>query len=199
VSKAIDADPPETIAEFDAFLDSQQDDSLWELVASRIVALPTPTEDHEQIAGNIGTPLILAMDPKGCRANQGGIRVQSSYNSGGQNKPRADVVVRCGPSGRRNYIADPPVVVEVLSPSTIDVDRGDGRLVYKGLPTLWHNVLVYQDQMLVEHYRRTDEGWSWETLTQPDDILHIKAVGFLIDLERVYFGAEPTNVHRLSR
>ncbi len=53
--------------------------------------------------------------------------------------------------------------------------------------------------MRVEHYRRTDEGWSWETLTQPDDILHFEAVGFQIDLERVYFGVELTNVHRLSR
>jgi hypothetical protein len=60
-------------------------------------------------------------------------------------------------------------------------------------------VLVYQDQIRVEHYRRTGEGWSWETLAQPDDILHFEAVRFQIDLDRVYFGVELTNVHRLSR
>jgi Uma2 family endonuclease len=189
MSEAITADPPVTIAEFDAFLDSQQDDSLWELVAGRIVAMANPTEDHEQIVGNMGAPLKLAMDPKGCRAYQGGIRVQSSYNSGGQDEPRPDVVVRCGPSGRRNYIAVPLVVVEILSPSTIDVDCGDRRL----------DVPVYQDQMRVEHYRRTDEGWSWETLAQPDDILHIEAVGFQIDMEPMYFDVELTNVRRVSR
>jgi Uma2 family endonuclease len=198
VSEAIDADPPVTIAEFDAFLEAQQDDTLWELVRGRIVAMTNPTEEHEQIAGNVGAPLKLAMDRKGCRAYQGGIRVQRSENSRGQDKPRPDIVVRCGASGRRNYLTDPLVVGEVLSPSTIDADRGDKLRFYKGLPTLRHIVLVYQDQMRVEHYRRTDEGWSWETLTQSDDILHFEAVGFQIDLERVYFGVEPTNVHRLS-
>jgi hypothetical protein len=32
MSQALLTDPPVTIAEFDAFLDAQQDDSLWELV-----------------------------------------------------------------------------------------------------------------------------------------------------------------------
>jgi Uma2 family endonuclease len=199
VSEATTADPPVTIAEFDAFLEAQQDDALWELVGGRIVAMTNSTEEHEQIAGNIGAPLKLAMDPRGCRAYQGGIRVQRSENSLGQNKPRPDIFVSCGASGRRNYVTDPLVVVEVLSPSTIDVDRGDKLRFYKGLPTLRHIVLVYQDQMRIEHYRRTDEGWSSETLTQSDDILHFEAVGFQIDIERVYFGVEPTNVHRLSR
>ena len=199
MSGAIDADPPVTIAEFDAFLDSQQDNSLWELVAGRIVAMANPTEDHEQIAGNIGAPLKLAMDPKGCRAYQGGIRVRRSDNSRGQDNPRPNIVVRHGALGRRNYITDPLMVVEVLSPSTIDVDRGDKLRFYKGLPTLTHIVLVYRDQMRVEHYRRTDDGRSWETLTQPDDILYFEAVGFQIDLEMVYFSFELTNVRRVSR
>jgi Uma2 family endonuclease len=106
VSGAIHADPPVAIAAFDTFLEAQQDDSLWELVSGCIVALTNPTEDHEQIAGNIGAPLKLAMDPKGCRAYQGGIRVQRSENSRGRDKPRPDVVVCCGASGGRNYITD---------------------------------------------------------------------------------------------
>ena len=42
MSEAILTEPPVTIAAFDAFLDSQQDDSLWELVAGRIVAMTNP-------------------------------------------------------------------------------------------------------------------------------------------------------------
>ena len=73
MSEAVVAEPSVTIAEFDAFLDSQQDDSSWELVAGRIVAMTNPTEVHEQIASNIGAPLKLAMDPVGCRVYQGGL------------------------------------------------------------------------------------------------------------------------------
>lgn len=190
MSHAVLTEPLVTIDAFDAFLDAQRDDSLWELVAGRIVAMTNPTEEHEQIAGNIGAPLKLAMDAKGCRAYQGGIRVQRSDDSRGLDKPRPDVVVRCGPSGGRNFITDPLVVVEVLSPSTIDVDRGEKLSFYKRLPTLRHIAFVYQDQMRVEHYRRTDLGSGLETLTQPGDTLSFEAVGFAIALERVYFGVD---------
>ncbi|HVC61009.1 MAG TPA: hypothetical protein VND19_11700 [Acetobacteraceae bacterium] len=43
--------PLVTIVEFDARLDAQRDDSLWELVAGRIAAMTNPTGDHEQFAG----------------------------------------------------------------------------------------------------------------------------------------------------
>jgi Uma2 family endonuclease len=198
MSEAILTEPLVTIAGFDAFLDSQQDDSLWELVAGRIVAMTNPTEVHEQIAGNIGAPLKIAMDPKGCRVYQGGIGVQRSDLPNGTNRARPDVVVRCGRLGTRNYITDPLVVVEVLSPSTMDVDRGEKLQFYKAQPTLRHIALVYQDQMRVEHYRRTDLGWELETLTHADDFLDVEAVAFRIALDRVYFGVEPTNVRRLA-
>jgi Uma2 family endonuclease len=198
MSEAILTDPPVTVADFDAFLDSQQDESLWELVAGRIVAMTNPTEVHEQIASNIGAPLKIAMDPKGCRVYQGGIGVQRSDLPNGTNRARPDVVVRCGRISTRNFITDPLVVVEVLSPSTIDVDRGEKLQFYKAQPTLRHIALVYQDQMRVEHYIRTDIGWELETLTHADDVLHFEAVAFRITLDRVYFGVEPTNVHRLA-
>jgi Uma2 family endonuclease len=89
VPEAFLTEPPITIAAFDAFLDAQQDDdSLWEPVAGRIVAMTNPTEDDGQIASNIGAPLKLAVDPKWCRAYQGGIRVRHSDDSSGQDKPQ---------------------------------------------------------------------------------------------------------------
>ena len=198
MSEAVATEPLVTAAEFEEFLDSQQDDSLWELVAGRIVAMTNPTEVHEQIAGNIGAPLKIAMDPKGCRVYQGGIGVQRSDTTTTTNRTRPDVVVRCGRLGTRNFITDALVLVEVLSPSTIDIDRGQKLQFYKGLPTLRHVALVYQDQMRVEHYRRTDLGWEFETLTHAEDILLFDALGFTITLDRIYFGVEPTNVHRLT-
>ena len=73
MSEAALVEPPVTTGQFDAFLTTQDDDLLWELVAGRIVAMTNPTEVHEQIASNIGAPLKLAMDPLGCRVYQGGL------------------------------------------------------------------------------------------------------------------------------
>jgi Uma2 family endonuclease len=115
----------------------------------------------------------------------------------GVNRTRPDVVVRCGRVGTRNFITDALVVVEVLSP-TMDVDRGEKLRFYKALPTLRHIALVYQDQMRVEHYRKTDLGWELETLTHVEDVLLLDALAFTISLETIYFGVELTNVHRLT-
>jgi Uma2 family endonuclease len=149
--------------------------------------MTNPTETHEQITSNIGAPLKLAMDPRGCRTYQGGIRVQRSDDSRDTDKPRPDIVVRCGAVGSKTYITDPLVVVEVLSPSTIDVDRGPKLDFYKSLPTIRHIAFVYQDQTRIEHYRRGEQGFELEVLTRPEDVVHFEAVEFRIDLARIYF------------
>jgi Uma2 family endonuclease len=178
---------PVTIEAFDAFVEAQADATEFELVEGGIVMMTNPTEVHEQIAGNIGAPLKIAMDARGCRTYQGGIRVQRSDNPRDTDKPRPDVVVRCGAVGSKTYITDPLVVIEVLSPSTMDVDRGPKLDFYKSLPTLRHIALVYQDQMRVEHYRRGEQGFELDVLKQHEDVLHFEAVEFRIDLGRVYF------------
>jgi Uma2 family endonuclease len=195
MSEAMLSQPLVTTAEFDAFLTSQGDDSLWELVAGRIVAMTNPSEVHEKIVSNIGGPLIAAIDPERCHVYLGGVGVQHSEVSDSY-WPRPDVVVRCGPIGSRNFVTDPLVVVEVLSPSTMDADRGEKLRFYKALPTMRHIVFIYQDQMRVEHYRRTDEGWPLEVLTAADEKLTFEAVQSSIPLRSVYVGVEPSNINR---
>lgn len=181
---------PVTIEAFDAFVEAQADITLFELVDGRIVMMTNPTETHEQIASNIGAPLKLAMDARQCRCYQGGIRVQRSDDRAESDKARPDVVVRCGKGTGRTYITDPLVVVEVPSPSTIDVDRGPKLEFYKSLPTLRHIALVYQDQMRVEHYRRGEAGFELEVLKAASEQLVLEAVGFQIALDRIYFDTD---------
>ena len=130
------------------------------------------------------------MDARGCRTYQGGMRVQISDNMQGTDKTKPDVVVHCGPSTieteTRNYITDSFVIVEVLS-LTMDFDRGDKLHFYKLLPTMRHIVIVYQDQMRVEHYRRIPGGWETDVLTKGDDKLVLEAVAFQMPVAQVYF------------
>jgi Uma2 family endonuclease len=188
MTTALRRQEPMTIEAFDRFLEGQADTDLFELVEGVIVMMTNPTEVHEQIAGNIGAPLKLAMNARGCRCYQGGIRVQRSDNRHETDKTRPDVVVRCGALGTKNYITDALVVVEVLSPSTMDTDRGPKLDFYKSLPTIRHITLIYQDQMRVEHYRRGEQGFELDVLKSPEDLLHFEAVDFRIDLASIYFG-----------
>jgi hypothetical protein len=53
--------------------------------------------------------------------------------------------VRCGAVSARNFVTDPLVVVEVLSPSIMDNGRDEKLMFYKWQPILRHIILVYQD------------------------------------------------------
>jgi Uma2 family endonuclease len=185
------ADPPVSIAAFDVFLTGQVEDRSWELVEGRIVGMTNPSERHEQIVANVGVPLRQAVGPKGCRVYFGGMRIQISDDARGLNKARPDLLVRCGAVTGKNYVTDPLVVVEVLSPSTIDTDRGDKLRFYKRLPTLTHIVLIYQDQQRAEHYRRGNSGWDLEVLIHPDDLLRFEALGCTVSLSDAYEGVHP--------
>jgi Uma2 family endonuclease len=176
-----------TIAEYDRYVQGLTEAREYELVDGELVLMANPTETHEQIASNIGSSLKPAMDRRGCRTYQGGIRVQASHDSNATDKFRPDVVVRCGPVEGKTYITDPVVVVEVLSPSTLERDRGVKLAFYKSMPTIQHVVLAYSDQMRLEHFRRTETGWEVVVLTTPEDFLQLDAVEFQMDLEQVYF------------
>ena len=112
-----DEGPPTTIADSDTFVLAQGDGTLWELMAGRIVMMTNLSKNHEQIAGNIGAPLKLAMDQRNCRTYQGGMRVQRAVNARGLDKPRPDVMLRCSEPSNRHYVTNPVIVVEVLSPT----------------------------------------------------------------------------------
>jgi Uma2 family endonuclease len=161
MSAGIENPPPTDIAAFEAFLSAQADAGLWELVAGRIVMMTNPSENHEQIAATSARRL---------------------------DAPRPDVLVRCGAPSNRHDVTNPLVIVEVLSPSTMDEDRGDTLRFCKSLPTLRHIVLAYQDSVRIEHDRRTELGWKQETSIFLTNTLVLEAVGFEIGLEAVYFG-----------
>ena len=67
-----------TIREFDEIVERDMSGRDFELIDGELVMMTNPTQAHEQIAGNIGAPLKLAMDKRGCRTYQGGIRDRKS-------------------------------------------------------------------------------------------------------------------------
>lgn len=188
----IDPPPPVSVAEFDRFLDTQRGETRHELIGGEIVAMTNPTITHEDIVGNIGRPLGTLMRGRGCRVSQGGVHVQSRVDGLGANKPRPDLMAYCGPvDPRQNFVTNPLVIVEVLSPSNMDDDRGIKLRFYKtALPMLQHIALVYQDQMRVEHFWRTGAGWETEALVAPGAVLRFEAIGFEIGLADIYAGVE---------
>ncbi|HEY2156393.1 MAG TPA: Uma2 family endonuclease, partial [Isosphaeraceae bacterium] len=83
-------------------------------------------------------------------------------------------------------LLNPAVIIEVLSPSTEDYDRGDKFLRYRRLDSLQEYVLVAQDQVRVERYTRLGQDWPLTASTNLDDVLRLNSIGCDVPLRQVY-------------
>ncbi|WP_460451641.1 Uma2 family endonuclease [Alsobacter sp. SYSU BS001988] len=177
-----------TVAEYLAFADARPM-QRFELLAGEPVAMAPGTLRHSLIAGNIDTSLRGQIRDRGCTSyRDAGI----AHSDDADFLPEPDVMVRCGPvDDRRRWVPDPVVVIEVLSPSTMADDRGYKLKAYMAFASLRHLVLVYQDEMRIEHWSRPDDlAWSEapQVLNAPDDRLLLSAVEAGLSLSEIYAG-----------
>jgi len=88
------------------------------------------------------------------------------------------------PPGRT---ANPSLIVEVLSDSTKTYDRGDKFALYCRIPSLREYLLVSQDRIRVECYRRGEDGrWTLTDYTGLEDRIPLKSLGYTLVSSEVY-------------
>jgi len=99
-----------------------------------------------------------------------------------------------------NAILNPTLLVEVLSDSTEDWDRGGKFVRYRKLATLRDYVLVSQHERRIEvHSRRADGVWEMREAGEGETLPLASFTG-VIEVDRVYRGVTltpaPTGPHR---
>jgi Uma2 family endonuclease len=101
-----------------------------------------------------------------------------------------DVVVVCGEPRAEDDTFDtllnPTVVVEVLSPSTETYDRGEKFEHYQQIASLKEYVLISQDKIRVEHYRRQETEWLQTEFQGLEDVLYLLSIGCELRLQDIY-------------
>ncbi len=105
-----------------------------------------------------------------------------------------DVTVVCGQShladDQRDVLLNPLVIFEVLSDSTAAFDRGRKFLSYQALESLQEYVLVWQDEYLVEYYRRDAGQWLYAVARGLDAVLPLSSAECEIPLRDIYYQVE---------
>jgi Uma2 family endonuclease len=171
------------------YLELEQDAEVrHEYVAGQIYAMTGSSRQHNLIATNIISLLRPHLRGGSCRAFVLNMKVRMNTNS-----QRADlfyypdVVVTCNPQDRERYfLTSPCLVVEILSPSTQITDKREKRINYQSLDSLQEYVLVSQDEMKVEIYRKDDLGnWTVETLGK-DNNCQLDSVGLTLTMADIY-------------
>ena len=136
----------------------EQPTGRFELSNGIVVAMAPERASHNQAKLNAVIALRGAIGARGlpCRAMTDGMTVRIDDRT----VYEPDALVRCGPPlpGDAVEVADPIVVVEIVSPSSRGVDRGVKLASYFSLPSVRHYLIVDTDSRVVIHHRRGDEG-----------------------------------------
>ncbi|MEQ9354864.1 Uma2 family endonuclease [Coleofasciculus chthonoplastes] len=130
-----------------------------EYIDGEILAMTGGTLPHNDIALNLYRTLYPHIRQRGCRVNVSDAKVQARKNS---RYFYPDLVISCDPDDlkARDFIQNPKVIVEVLSPGTANYDRTKKLKYYRQIPSLQEYVLVDSEEIVVEVYRR-GEGKMW--------------------------------------
>jgi Uma2 family endonuclease len=154
----------------------------YEFIDGMIVGMVGGNVAHATIRDNVTAALRGRLRGSACRALSQEVKVAADANI-----HYPDVMVVCSPiEPSADRVHDPAVIVEVLSRTTGDRDRGAKWIAYRDLPSLQHYVLVSQTRRFVEVYSRTADGWSLTLYAPPLQTVPLPAIGVEIDLDEIY-------------
>lgn len=175
---------PLSIAEFLTW--ESGDDRRYELEDGIPAAMAPASESHQILIISIGRRLSEALDsrPPCTVRGEAGITPVGDPHTYHQ----VDLAVTCRPAAPGEaVVAEPLVLVEVLSPTTEDKDRKVKLPDYRGIGSVAEVVLIDSQRMYCEVHRRFDgDRWLVDLLREPDAVLRLESIGFAQPLSVLY-------------
>lgn len=160
-----------------------------EYLLGEVFAMAGGSPRHNFLSTAVGAELRAALRGKGCHVLSSDQRIAAKA---GERYVYADAVAVCGgarmEAGTTDVLANPTIIVEVLSRSTEAYDRGDKWDSYQRLPSLADYLLVSQTVRQIEHFQR-EAGGSWRyRLHEAGEVVTLSNAATLA-VELVYEGA----------
>jgi len=165
-----------------------------EYLDGQIYAMAGGTPEHAALTATVIGLLFPQLRDGQCRVHDADLRVRVR-ETGLATYP--DVTVVCGPRQRdpddEQAVTNPTLIVEVLSRSTEEYDRGDKFAHYKRIASLREYVLVSHRERSVEVWARTGDGeWSC-SVSRDGEAAKLTSIGARLDVRELYGAAdEPT-------
>lgn len=152
-----------------------------------VYAMAGGTLDHSALCAAVIAGLSAGLAGQRCRVYTSDARVRV-LATGLATYPDASVV--CGRVERdpddAHAMTNPVVLVEVLSNSTEDWDRGGKFAHYRRIPSLRDYVLVAQTEPVIEHHARNADGtWTMREL-RPGEALSLTGVEASLSVAEVF-------------
>jgi len=152
-----------------------------------IFAMAGGTPNHNRLTLNMAFIFNSMLKGK-CEAFASDIKLQVDEEN---HYTYPDVMVVCGElefaKERKDTVINPVVIVEVLSESTKDYDRGTKFTAYRKITTLKDYILVDQDKIHIEYFAKEEDGtWRFREYFHTEDALIVQSVNLQIPVKEIY-------------
>jgi Uma2 family endonuclease len=151
-------------------------------------AMSGVSRTHDRI--NVQLTFLIAQHLRGkrCEAFTANMRVLAASSG---LYTYADLSVVCEEpqfaDAQVDTLTDPALLVEILSPSTEDYDRGKKAKLYRAIPSLQELLFIAQDSYEVELYRRQPDGtWSLIEARGLESAIALTSIGYTLSLRELY-------------
>ncbi len=172
------------------FLDWQiKQDKLYDLVDGlprlSIKMMTGATQNHDRVTINSILSLGNQLRGKPCRPCTDDVAVKIPAG----NIRRPDVLVECGdPKPKDLTAAKPVIIIEVLSPSTMEFDRFRKMEEYKTVADIMIILLVNTQEPQITVHQRQGEKWKIETVENLDTVIKLPEIEAELFLHDLYEG-----------
>jgi len=147
------------------------------------------SEEHANISSNVNISLGTQLKKRPCKSYQSDLRVHIPA-TGLYTYP--DVIVVCGKpqlleDAYLDTLLNPDLIIEVLSPSTADYDKGTKFDHYRTIDSLKEYVLVWQDKKRVARYtKQTDGSWTLNDFIGEEAEIVLSSINCKLLMEDIY-------------
>ena len=172
----------------------RQGEKKHEFLDGERYAMSGASRSHNKLVWNLVSALDPQLKARGCEGYASDMRVHIPA-TGLYTYP--DLAIVCGEpeflDQEFDTLLNPTWLIEVLSPSTADYDRGRKFLHYRTIPTIQAYLLVAQDEIRAELFlRQPANRWLLSELTRREAVLDLSAskMDFQLPLEDIYRGLD---------
>lgn len=165
-----------------------------EYFQGQIIKMSGASPNHNRVKENVSIEVgIVLKKNKSCRSSSSDQRIHIPANS---LYTYPDIVIVCGPNLfsklDRITIINPSVIIEILSPSTCEYDRGQKFKLYRDIETLQEYVTIDSRKADAQVFRRMP-GNQWilaDDAFSLTETITIQTIGATLQMADLYDGTE---------
>jgi len=163
-----------------------------EYYKGEVFAMAGAKVPHNIIARNLLVALTQKLKDKPCQPFNSDMRIHVEQNT---LFTYPDISVICGDIITLNNddynVLNPSAIIEVLSNSTKNYDRGEKFKLYRDIPMLKEYILVDSESVNVEAFRlNTSNHWELEEYLKDSELLQIHVINTSLLLSEIYEGTD---------